>query len=235
MSKGAAVRQFNPEDDTKPTIWILISMVCPYAEKAIAALNELGVAFDVIEVDPTKKPASLFEVNKRGLVPAMRDQGNAIAESYVILEYINDMWRRPDGRGIFPDTPAQRAIARTWCTTINSTMGKCWYGVIKSDDKGLEEAIKQLQNAVKDLDEAMRSISDGPFFMGKEYGVVDMMLAPHVYRFLVLERLKGFKVPDTEEFQRFRNWWKAVDAVPSYKRSRGPLDVITELYRKTYL
>lgn len=221
MLQGKATRRYDPQNDTKPTVWILKDKVCPFAEKALAALYEMGVDFDVIEVDAKNKPASLFEVNKKGLVPAMRDQGNAIADSYIILEYINEMWTKPDGKGLFPDSPAQRAVARTWSANINNSLVKCWYGLLFSKDQNsIEEARQKLLDAFKELNEAMRCISDGPFFMGKEYGVVDIMLAPHVERLPVLDRLKGFKIPETEEYQRLHEWWKAVDAVPTYQKCR---------------
>ena len=234
MSQGTAMRRYNAENDTEPTLWILKDKVCPFAQKALIALYEMGVKFSIIEVDAQNKPASLFEVNKKGLVPAMRDQGNAVADSYIVLEYINDMWTKTDGKGLFPESPSQRAVARTWSNFIGSNFVKSWYGLIfNKEEKDLEEAKQKLLGDIKVLDEAMRSTSEeGPFFMGKEFGVVDIMLAPHVERIPVLEKLKGFKMPDSAELPRFQAWWKAVEGVVSYQKSKGPLEPITSAYKR---
>ena len=233
MSQGKAIRRYKSEDDTKPTVWILKDKVCPFAEKAVVALYEMGIDFDVIEVDIENKPASLFEVNKKGLVPAMKDQGNAVADSYIILEYINDMWTKSDGKSFFPESPVQRAVARTWCAFINNNLAKNWYEVaFKQEQHEVEEAKHKIIDNIKVLDEAMRSISEGPFFMGKEFGVVDIMLAPHVERFPVLERLSGFKVPETEELQRFKAWWKAVEGVSNFQKARVDVNLYYNLLKK---
>ena len=234
MLQGTALRRYNAEDNTKPTLWILKDKVCPFAQKPLIALYEMGVEFDIIDVDSKNKPPSLFEVNKKGLVPAMKDQGNAVADSYIILEYINDMWTKSDGKSFFPESPVQRAVARTWCAYISSTFIKNWAALIfKKERSEIEEAKERLVQCIKILQEAMESISkEGPFFMGKEFGVVDIMLVTHVERIPVLEQLKGFKLPGPEEFQRFNAWWKAVDAVPSYQRSKGSVEAITAMYKK---
>ena len=44
--------------------------------------------YQYIEVDPYKKPASLLEVNPRGLVPALRHGDWACHESTVLMEYV---------------------------------------------------------------------------------------------------------------------------------------------------
>lgn len=233
MSRGTAVRRYDAQNDTKPTLWILEKRVCPFAQKALIALYEMGVDFDIIEVDAKNKPASLFEVNKKGLVPALKDQGNAVVDSYIVLEYINDMWKKSDGKGLFPESPSQRAVARTWSTFISNNLVKNWSTLLFSkDEKVIEEAKQKLADDIKVLEDAMKSISEGPFFMGEELGVVDIMLAPHIERIPVLENLKGFKMPDAAELPRFQTWWNAVEAWPSYQQSKGQLDTFIASYKK---
>ena len=231
MSQAKAIRRFNADDDSKPTLWILKE--CPFAEKACIGMYEMGVEFDVIHVDLSNKPASLFEVNKKGLVPAMKDQGNAICDSAIILEYINDMWTKPDKGGLLPESPALRATARTWSAYINSNIVKLFYEMLlkeKQEDRAASKA--KLLEVIKVLEGAMRDISDGPFFMGKEFGLVDIMLAPHVERFPVLEHYRDFKIPDTDDFKRFNSWWKAVQEVPSYQRAKINPDIMVAGYKK---
>ena len=230
MSQAKAIRRFNAEDDSRPVVWILKE--CPFAEKACIGLYEMGVEFEEINVNMSNKPASLFEVNKKGLVPAMKDQGNAICDSAIILEYINDMWTRPDKGGLLPDSPAQRAMARTWCRYINENIVKLFYEMLLKEKQEDRDAAKtRLLDVIKTLDEAMRSISEGPFFMGTEFGMVDIMLAPHVERFPVLEHYRAFKIPDTEDYKRFHSWWKALEKVESFQRAKMNQDKMISGYK----
>lgn len=58
------------------------------------ALELKGVSYQYIEVDPYKKPASLLEVNPRGLVPALRHDDWGCYESNVLLEYVREPGNR---------------------------------------------------------------------------------------------------------------------------------------------
>ena len=116
------------------------------------------------------------------------------------------MWKKSDGKGLFPESPSQRAVARTWSTFIINSLVKSWYSLIFSkDEKEIETAKQKLAEDIKVLDEAMRSISEGPFFMGREFGVVDIMLAPHIERMPVLEKLKGLKCRTQQNCRDFKH------------------------------
>ncbi len=223
-------RRFDPNDTSKPKLWA--AKICPYAEKTVIALHEMGISYDKVEVDLMNKPASLFEVNPKGLVPAMLDQGNCITDSYNILQYIDEMWVRSDNKSFFPTKPADRATARTWCDFINSKLAVQFYNVLLREGNDKDAAKAPLLESLKVLNDAIKSISSGPFFMGAEFGIVDVMLAPHVLRFAAIKKHAGFDVPETEEYERFNSWWKAVKEVPCFKDTRPPEDYIVEMYGK---
>ena len=224
-------RKFPSQNPAKPMVWI--SKICPYSERVAIALNELGIEFDHVEVDLGNIPASLFEVNPKGLVPAMKDQGRNISDSYIILQYMDEMWSKEGHSGLLPKSPADRAVARTWCEFINAQMGKVMYEVfIAETDSESEAARTKLLDALKTIDEAMRSVSDGPFFFGTSFGIVDIMLAPHVQRFVGLKDIKNFEVPDSDDFKRFHLWWEAVQQHPSFQSARANADLIISGYKK---
>ena len=92
------------------------SWFCPYAQRVWIALEEKGVAFQYVEIDPyeapsavdstrkyTKNPLSLDEKRRRypdwvaaspqGLVPALRHKCTTVCDSMVCLEYIEEVWQ----------------------------------------------------------------------------------------------------------------------------------------------
>ena len=230
MASKKATRRFPSQESSNPKLWT--SKECPFAERAVIALHELSIDFDPIEVDLKNKPASLFEVNCKGLVPAMKDQGNCINDSYIILQYIEEMWSKEGHPGLLPNNPVDRALARTWCEFINTQVVKRFYEMlIKGSDEGRESAKTGLLNAIKSIDEAMRNASEGPFFFGTSFGIVDIMLAPHVERFPALKHYRNFEVPETEEYKRFHAWWHAVQHHPSFQPARITTDFMIGVYK----
>ena len=196
------------------------------------ALHELSVDFEPIEVNLKDKPASLFEVNSKGLVPAMKDQSNCINDSYIILQYIDETWSKVGHHGLLPECPAKRAVARTWCEYINNQVVKPFYEILlRQNDEEREKSKANLLNAIKTIDEAMRSVSNGPFFFNSAFGIVDIMLAPHVERFPALNHYRGFEIPSTDDFKRFHLWWEAVQARPSFQPARVTTDFVISVYK----
>lgn len=84
------------------------------AQKIRVALDEKGIAWDGREVDLMKQEhlsPEFLKINPRGLVPVLVHDGVPIAESTVILEYIEDVF--PD-RPLRPQEALARAKMRTW-------------------------------------------------------------------------------------------------------------------------
>jgi glutathione S-transferase len=109
----------------------------PFVQRVWIALELKGLPYQYIEVDPYAKPASLLEVNPRGLVPALRHDDWGCYESNVLLEYV----RKPSIQSLFlsltnplqledldagaPMLPADaklRAHCRLWADHVS----QCW-------------------------------------------------------------------------------------------------------------
>ena len=87
------------------------SWFCPYAQRVWIALREKGVEFNLTEIDPYQptKPGEYSKValsldekrqkypdwiaaSPRGLVPALRHNGDTVCDSMVMLEFIEEVW-----------------------------------------------------------------------------------------------------------------------------------------------
>jgi glutathione S-transferase len=84
----------------------------PRARKVRIVLAEKGLQYEKVTIDITKgeqKKPEFLAINPYGKVPALQDDGLAVYESTIIMEYLNDKYPNPP---LLPTDPGQRARAR---------------------------------------------------------------------------------------------------------------------------
>lgn len=197
---------------SKPKLYC--AWFCPFAHRAWISMLTKGVDFEYIEQDPYNKSADWLAINPRGLIPVVVHNGRSIYESHVCIEYIDEAW--PSEPKLLPRDPYDRAKARIWGDFVAKKLVPPHYQfLLKQSQEEQDDARNQLLTNILEFTQAMDP--EGPFFLGKNLGYVDIMFAPWSYRSYILKHYRDFEVPNTEEYKRFHIWSKAVNNHPSIK------------------
>ncbi|KAJ5138601.1 Glutathione S-transferase/chloride channel C-terminal [Penicillium bovifimosum] len=182
------------------------SCFCPFVQRVWIALELKGIPYQYIEVNPYEKPASLLEVNPRGLVPALRHDDWGCYESNVLLEYLEDL---NVGGALLPADAKLRAHCRLWADHVNRHIVPSFYRVLQEQDQQKQiEKTQELREAMEKLLEVAHP--KGPFFMGPQMSLVDVQAAPWILRLRrVLKPYRGWA--DAEEGSRLASWINAIE------------------------
>ncbi|GFQ02978.1 probable glutathione s-transferase [Phtheirospermum japonicum] len=164
-------------------------------------LKMKGVDYEFIDEDLKNKSALLLKFNPiYKKVPVLLHNGNPIAESLIILEYIDEAFPGP---AIWPTDPYERAQARFWAKFIDEkcmpAMWKACWSTGEERDKAKEESeqlLKILENEIKDKG----------FFGCDKIGVIDIVACFIAYWFGIAAELVGLQLITQDKFPNLCKW-----------------------------
>lgn len=144
---------------------------CPYAARVRIVLAEKGLEVDVVEIDLSDRPAWLYEKNPAGRVPVLEEDDRPLAESTVIMEFLEERYPEP---ALLPPDPADRAAVRLIIFRANELTDP--YYALRREEDG---AAEQFDAALAKLDV---QLYERDYLGGAEYGLADIALVPWLLR-----------------------------------------------------
>ena len=89
----------------------------PFSRRIEVALKLKGVQYEYIEENLTNKSPALLNYNPvHKQIPVLVHNGKPVAESFVIMEYVDETWKH---NPILPTDPYEKAMARFWAKYID--------------------------------------------------------------------------------------------------------------------
>ncbi|KAG0175238.1 hypothetical protein DFQ28_002098 [Apophysomyces sp. BC1034] len=190
---------------------------CPFAHRTEIILNEVGAKFERVEIDLDNKPEWYKDVNPDLKVPALILDGTKLAESFVIVQLISDLY--PE-QGLLPSDPVQRAQIRFAVELFGSKIPSHWYQYLsKFNDLEARQAYIDNINAgfrrFNDL--LLEQAPSGPYFLGSQYSLADIAIAPFILRIEKFNRLylDGLKFEAVEQLPRLKQFLEGITQRPS--------------------
>ena len=201
-----------------------LSQPSSFVQRAWVTLEEKKIPYQYIEINPYHKEKSFLALNPRGLVPTLgcpQKDGSSkpLYESNIICEFLDETSSAPS---LYPADKYQKARMKIWIDHITSRIIPAFHRFLQhtkespySIDDARKELLGHLKTWIKEADPT------GPYFLGKEFSMADVALAPWGVRLWVLDHFKqgGLGIPekgkggeDEEDWERWRKWTAAVES-----------------------
>ncbi|MCW1754316.1 glutathione S-transferase family protein [Rhizobium acaciae] len=192
--------------------------LCPYVQRAAIALLEKGVPFERINIDLADKTDWFLKISPLGKVPLLRieeeDGSQAVLfESSVICEYLEET---QPGVALHPRDALTRARHRGWMEFGSSVLSDLWGYETAEDAAQLEAKRKALISKFATVEKVL---TDGPYFAGNDFSLVDAVFAPVFRYFDLFETLGDSDI--FEGLERVKRWRKALSERASVKAAVG--------------
>ncbi|KAK6938101.1 Glutathione S-transferase, N-terminal, partial [Dillenia turbinata] len=196
----------------------------PFALRVKWALKLKEIQYEYLEEDlPYKKSDMLLKYNPvYKKVPVLVHDEKPIAESLVIIEYIEDKWKQ---NPLLPEDPYERAKARFWAKFADEKCVPAIMLAFRTTGEAQEKAVREAREHLKTLESGL---AGKRFFGGESIGFVDIAAGWIGIWARVTEEIAGIKLID-EEVALLDTWFKDFLELPVIKECLPPRDRLLEL------
>jgi glutathione S-transferase len=176
-------------------------------------LHEKAVDFETYEVDLGNKSDEFLSISPTGKVPVVVVSGDALYESNVINQYLDEVFEVPK---LLPEDPKERAYARIWMTSADDFFQAVFIASTGRErgcaEERIEEALEKLRATLAGVEEHLR---------GREYLVDEFSLADIAYagNFVRLRELAERGAIALTDYPNVAAWIERIEARKSYKAS----------------
>lgn len=220
------------------------SQLCPHSQRVWFALEEKAVDYQLVEIDlyragntegspesshgsqrnrwlrPLPELRGLYPdfiaTSPKGRLPALDNEGERIFDSLVLMEYIHEVF---PGTPLLPTAPYQRAQARLWAKHVDMNIvphfDRLLLGAHDAETRAQVRA--DLIRGLAEFEAAMAPESEGPFFLGDDFSIADIALAPWWQRMCSV--LRAYRKFDPFSCPRLVTWFDAVKIRAAFQKT----------------
>lgn len=158
-----------------PKIKLISFTLCPYVQRAMIVLNEKNIPFDIEYIDLSAPPAEFYDISPLEKVPVLLVDEKPLFESMVICDYLDEI----SENSLYPENAFDKAQNRAWIEFSNEILNTTFSLLHETDSKKFNHLTETLVDRFEILED---EISDGDFFNGAKFAMIDAAYAP-IFRY----------------------------------------------------
>ena len=186
---------------------VLVSHVlCPYVQRAAIVLAEKGVPFERLDIDLANKPDWFLKVSPLGKTPVLLVGDEAIFESAVICEYLEETVLPR----LHPASALLRAQHRSWIEFGSALLDLIGAFYNAADETALITRAAAIRTRLAQIEVVL---GEGPCFAGESFSIVDAAFGPVFRYFDVFDAIDDFGFWD--DLPNVQRWRRTLATRPS--------------------
>ena len=188
-------------------------VLCPYVQRAAIVLAEKGVSFERLDIDLANKPEWFLKVSPLGKTPVLLVGNEAIFESAVICEYLEET-ALPR---LHPPNALQRAQHRSWMEFGSALLNLIGAFYNAADETALVALAAEVRARLVQTEAAL---GEGPYFAGEYFSIVDAVFGPVFRYFDAFDAIDDFGF--CNGLPKVQRWRRAISIRPSVAEAVRP-------------
>lgn len=199
---------------TDARLTLVSHKLCPYVQRAVIALEELGLEYRRIDVDLGDPPDWFRRLSPLGKVPLLLiDDETVLFESAVIADYVNEI----GGGSLLRGEPLARAEQRAWIEFASATLNTIGALYNARGQQNFRRVAAELDSKWRQLESYLTC---APYFSGSDFSLVDAAFGP-VFRYF---DVFGQLVDDDflGDYPKIGAWRTALAARHSVRKAVSP-------------
>ncbi|MAR92346.1 MAG: glutathione S-transferase [Pseudomonadales bacterium] len=161
----------------------------PFVRKVCVALAEKDLPFEQVQIDPSRLPDDYYDLNPLGRIPALKDDAKALADSAVIVAYLDRQYPQQPLSHADPYLQAKVQWFEKYAdyelaplTTFGVFRQRVLMPLRKQpqDEAVVQTSLEQLPSL---LDYLEASLQDNDFMVGDRLTVADIAIASQFVNF----------------------------------------------------
>jgi len=214
----ANLRLFDAPDGTQPRVTLYRDHAawCPYCQKVWLQLEEKRIPYEVKKVPLScygDKPSWFLDVCPSGMLPVAKIDGQIITESNDIMSALEEKF--PDYKPLIPKD--KRDYVQRFLR-LERQLFSVWFQWLRSPF----DARMDFELILTDVEKALGMFTEGPYFLGEDISIVDIMFTPFLERMSAsLPYFKGFDIRNSSRFPLVEAWFQAMESRPTYQNIKS--------------
>ncbi|KDP42181.1 hypothetical protein JCGZ_02911 [Jatropha curcas] len=198
---------------------LLGTWASPFSHRIKLALKLKGIQYEYIEQDLTNKSTLLLKSNPvHKKIPVLLHNGKPIAESLVILEYVDEKWQN---NPFLPEDPYNKAMARFWATFVDQKILQVTLKASAATGEEKEQILEEVDQYLKLLE---NELNEKDLFGGENIGYLDIVAFSILYFFQIRKEIMRIELISEEKFPVLNRWIGKICEVDEVNQSLPPKD-----------